>query len=73
MTFILLMSAYVALALLFYLRIRVETLKWIFANEWNGSCVKIIRTVLFGRVDVKKFKSTYMNDEKTEKSDLDAV
>jgi hypothetical protein len=54
-----------ALAALFYLRFRVETLKWIFSNEWNGPCVRILRTVLFGRVDVKKFKIDYMNDDKT--------
>ncbi len=65
-TFLLLVFSYIGLAILFYVRLRIEILKWIFRNDWHSPCVKVIRTVLFGRVDVKKFKNIHMNETKVE-------
>lgn len=62
LAFGLLLCANVSLAIVFYLRLRIELLKWIIINEWNGAFVRAIRTCLFGRVDVKSFKNTYMNE-----------
>lgn len=48
---------------MFYVRFRVEIVKWILQNEWNGKLIVFFRTILFGRIDVKKFRNKYMNDD----------
>ena len=41
----------------------MEIVKWILQNEWNGKLIVFFRTILFGRIDVKKFRNKYMNDD----------
>ncbi len=48
---------------MFYVRFRVEVVKWILQNEWNGKLIVFFRTIFFGRIDVKKFRNKYMNDD----------
>lgn len=57
---ILLWLVYVCYAVMIYLHLRIEILKWIIKNEWNGRFVSCMRTMLFGYVNTQEFRKKYM-------------
>jgi len=48
-----LLISYCLMGVLYYLRLRIEILKWMIENEWNGRVVNFIRTLFFGWVNVQ--------------------
>lgn len=59
--FVILSVSYLVMLIVFYLRLRIEILKWMIENEWNGKFVQFVRTLLFGMVNVQKFRLQHMS------------
>jgi len=53
---VLLWLVYVGYVVAIYLLMRIEILKWIIQNEWNGRFVTCLRTLLFGYVNTQEFR-----------------
>lgn len=58
-----LLIIYVCFGIMFYLHCRIEIVKWLIKNEWNGRFVTCLRTLFFGHVNVSRFRRRYMTRE----------
>jgi hypothetical protein len=47
-----LLTSYCLMMIVYYLRLRIEILKWLIEKEYNGKIFIFIRTLFFGIVNV---------------------